>query len=49
MVLLTATDAHKDFSTTLKKVRRGEHVLLSNHGKNVGAIVSVEDWNCSKP
>jgi prevent-host-death family protein len=43
MLLLTASEARGDFSGTLKRVRRGERVLLSNHNKVVAAIVSVED------
>ncbi len=43
MVQLTTSRARQEFSSTLKSVSRGERVLLSNHGKSVGAIVSVED------
>ena len=44
MVQLTASQARKELSSTLKRVRRGERVLLTNHNKMVGAIVSVADF-----
>ena len=43
MFEMTASKAREDFSGTLKKVRLGDRVLLSNHKKPVAAIVSVED------
>ena len=43
MLRLTASKARENFSKTLRNVAAGERVLLSNHGKNIGAIVSVED------
>lgn len=44
MVQMTASKARSDFSGTLKKVRRGERVLLSNHKKPVAVIISIEDF-----
>ncbi len=43
MMRITASEARKNFSDTLKKVWRGDRFLVSSHDKPVAAIISVED------
>jgi prevent-host-death family protein len=44
MTRVTASSARKDFSGTLDRVaRKGERIVVQRGGKDVAAIVSVED------
>jgi prevent-host-death family protein len=44
MVRLKASEARQDFADTLNRVAyRGERVVLQKHGKDVAAIVPIED------
>jgi prevent-host-death family protein len=40
---MAASQVRREFSETLKKACRGERILLSHHGKDVAAMVPVED------
>ena len=43
MLQITASEARRDFSGTLRKIWKGERFVVSSHGKPAAAIVSVED------
>ena len=43
MIRISASKVRDNFSDTLKRVRHGERVILRNHKRDVGAIVSVDD------
>jgi prevent-host-death family protein len=44
MVRLAATQARKDFAETINQVvYRGERIVLHRRGKNLAAIVPIED------
>ena len=44
MIRLAASDARKDFSGTLNRVAFGsERIVLERHGKDVAAVVPIED------
>ena len=43
MTRVTTSAARKDFDGTLNRARRGARIVLQKGGKDVAAIVSVED------
>lgn len=44
MTRVTTTRAREDFANVLRRVNKdGERILLHDHGKNIAALVSVED------
>jgi prevent-host-death family protein len=43
VIKLSASKARQDLSSVIKGVRKGQRFLLSRHGEDVAAIVSVED------
>ena len=44
MIRVKASEARQDFADTLNRVAyRGERVVLQKHGKDVAAIVPLED------
>jgi prevent-host-death family protein len=40
---LTATDARKTFSETLLRVFKGERIVLQRHGRDLAALIPMED------
>ncbi len=44
MTRVTTTKAREDFADVLRRVNKeGERILLHDHGKNIAALISVED------
>jgi prevent-host-death family protein len=43
MIRLSTSKARQDLPSVIKGVRKGQRFLLSRHGEDVAAVVSVED------